>query len=161
MKKLLSFTILILIVNAQPKDWTPELSIKVKSISDLNFSNNNQIAMVVREALIDGKKSEYLSQIWVSHSDNSEPTKFTHYEKSSTHPRFSPDGKFLAFLSSRSEKQQIWVMKTNGGEAWQFTFEKQGAGSFKWSPDGDKIAFLMKNPKTEKEEKDSRKGKSL
>ena len=156
MKKLLSFTILIIIVNAQPKDWTPELSIKVKSISDLNFSNNNQIAMVVREALIDGKKSEYLSQIWVSHSDNSEPTQFTHYEKSSTHPRFSPDGKFLAFLSSRSEKQQIWVMKTNGGEAWQFTFEKQGAGSFKWSPDGDKIAFLMKNPKTEKEEKDEK-----
>ena len=156
MKKLLSFTIFIIIVNAQPKDWTPELSIKVKSISDLNFSNNNQIAMVVREALIDGKKSEYLSQIWVSHSDNSEPTKFTHYEKSSTHPRFSPDGKFLAFLSSRSEKQQIWVMKTNGGEAWQFTFEKQGAGSFKWSPDGNKIAFLMKNPKTEKEEKDEK-----
>ena len=156
MKKLLSFTILILIVNAQPKDWTPELSIKVKSISDLNFSNNNQIAMVVREALIDGKKSEYLSQIWVSHSDNSEPTQFTHYEKSSTHPRFSPDGKFLAFLSSRSEKQQIWVMRTNGGEAWQFTFEKQGAGSFKWSPDGNKIAFLMKNPKTEKEEKDEK-----
>ena len=156
MKKLLSFTILILIVNAQPKDWTPELSIKVKSISDLNFSNNNQIAMVVREALIDEKKSEYLSQIWVSHSDNSEPTQFTHYEKSSTHPRFSPDGKFLAFLSSRSEKQQIWVMRTNGGEAWQFTFEKQGAGSFKWSPDGNKIAFLMKNPKTEKEEKDEK-----
>ena len=156
MKKLLSFTFLIMIVNAQPKDWTPELSIKIKSISDLNFSNNNQIAMVVREALIDGKKSEYLSQIWVSHSDNSEPTQFTHYEKSSTHPRFSPDGKFLAFLSSRSEKQQIWVMRTNGGEAWQFTFEKQGAGSFKWSPDGNKIAFLMKNPKTEKEEKDEK-----
>ena len=156
MKKLLSFTILIIIANAQPKDWTPELSIKVKSISDLNFSNNNQIAMVVREALIDGKKSEYLSQIWVSHSDNSEPTQFTHYEKSSTHPRFSPDGKFLAFLSSRSEKQQIWVMRTNGGEAWQFTFEKQGVGSFKWSPDGNKIAFLMKNPKTEKEEKDEK-----
>ena len=156
MKKLLSFTFLIMIVNAQPKDWTPELSIKIKSISDLNFSNNNQIAMVVREALIDEKKSEYLSQIWVSHSDNSEPTQFTHYEKSSTHPRFSPDGKFLAFLSSRSEKQQIWVMRTNGGEAWQFTFEKQGAGSFKWSPDGNKIAFLMKNPKTEKEEKDEK-----
>ena len=155
-KRLLILTLLIITINAQPKDWTPELSIKVKSISDLNFSNNSQIAMVVREALIDGKKSEYLSQIWVSHSDNSEPTKFTHYEKSSTHPRFSPDGKFLAFLSSRSEKQQIWVMRTNGGEAWQFTFEKQGAGSFKWSPDGNKIAFLMKNPKTEKEEKDEK-----
>ena len=45
-------------------------------------------------------------------------------------------------------------MRTNGGEAWQFTYEKQGVGSFEWSPDGSKIAFLMKDPLTEKEEKD-------
>ena len=63
MKKFISFTILIIIVKAQPKDWTPELSIKVKSISDLNFSNNNQIAMVVREALIDGKKSTKTNEL--------------------------------------------------------------------------------------------------
>ena len=130
------------------------MSIKVKLISDLNFSKDNKIAMVVREALIDEEKSEYLNQIWVSKSNLSKPIKFTHHEKSSTHPRFSPDGEFLAFLSSRSEKQQIWVMRTSGGGSWQFTFEKQGVGSFKWSPDGNKIVFLMKDPKTEKEEKD-------
>ncbi|GIS56598.1 MAG: hypothetical protein CM1200mP1_05360 [Candidatus Neomarinimicrobiota bacterium] len=62
--------------------------------------------MVVREALIDEEKSEYLNQIWVS-NQFSKPIKFTHHEKSSTHPRFSPDGDFLVFLSSRSEKQQI------------------------------------------------------
>ena len=153
-RKLLSYTFLIIIVNAQTKVWTPEMSIKVKLISDLNFSKDNKIAMVVREALIDEEKSEYLNQIWVSKSNLSKPIKFTHHEKSSTHPRFSPDGEFLAFLSSRSEKQQIWVMRTSGGGAWQFTFEKQGVGSFKWSPDGNKIVFLMKDPKTEKEEKD-------
>lgn len=153
-RKLLSYTFLIIIVNAQTKVWTPEMSIKVKLISDLNFSKDNKIAMVVRESLIDEEKSEYLNQIWVSQSDISKPIKFTHHEKSSTHPRFSPDGEFLAFLSSRSEKQQIWVMRTSGGGAWQFTFEKQGVGSFKWSPDGNKIVFLMKDPKTEKEEKD-------
>ena len=153
-RKLLSYTFLIIIVNAQTKVWTPEMSIKVKLISDLNFSKDNKIAMVVREALIDEEKSEYLNQIWVSKSNLSKPIKFTHHEKSSTHPRFSPDGEFLAFLSSRSEKQQIWVMRTSGGGSWQFTFEKQGVGSFKWSPDGNKIVFLMKDPKTEKEEKD-------
>ena len=153
-RKLLSYTFLIIIVNAQTKVWTPEMSIKVKLISDLNFSKDNKIAMVVREALIDEEKSEYLNQIWVSKSNLSKPIKFTHHEKSSTHPRFSPDGEYLAFLSSRSEKQQIWVMRTSGGGSWQFTFEKQGVGSFKWSPDGNKIVFLMKDPKTEKEEKD-------
>ena len=151
---LLIIAFLIINVNAQSKVWTPEISIKIKQISDLNFSNNNKIAMVVREALTDGEKSEYLSQIWLSHTDFSEPIQFTYHEKSSTHPRFSPDGKFLAFISDRVEKPQIWVIRTSGGEAWQFTFEKQGVGSFKWSPNGSKIAFLMKDPKTEKEEKD-------
>jgi len=153
---LLIIVFLVINVNAQSKVWTPEISIKIKQISDLNFSNNNKIAMVVREALTDGEKSEYLSQIWLSHTDFSEPIQFTYHEKSSTHPRFSPDGKFLAFISDRVEKPQIWVIRTNGGEAWQFTFEKQGVGSFKWSPNGSKIAFLMKNPKTEKEEKDEK-----
>ena len=155
-KKLSIIAFLVINVNAQPKVWTPEISIKIKQISDLNFSNNNKIAMVVREALTDGEKSEYLSQIWLSHTDFSEPIQFTYHEKSSTHPRFSPDGKFLAFISDRVEKPQIWVIRTSGGEAWQFTFEKQGVGSFKWSPNGSKIAFLMKDPKTEKEEKDEK-----
>ena len=57
MKKFLSFTFLIIIVNAQAKVWTPETSIQVKRISDLNFSNKNQVAMVVREALIEEEKS--------------------------------------------------------------------------------------------------------
>ena len=155
-KKLSIIAFLVINVNAQPKVWMPEISIKIKQISDLNFSNNNKIAMVVREALTDGEKSEYLSQIWLSHTDFSEPIQFTYHEKSSTHPRFSPDGKFLAFISDRVEKPQIWVIRTSGGEAWQFTFEKQGVGSFKWSPNGSKIAFLMKDPKTEKEEKDEK-----
>jgi len=155
-KKLSIIAFLVINVNAQPKVWMPEISIKIKQISDLNFSNNNKIAMVVREALTDGEKSEYSSQIWLSHTDFSEPIQFTYHEKSSTHPRFSPDGKFLAFISDRVEKPQIWVIRTSGGEAWQFTFEKQGVGSFKWSPNGSKIAFLMKDPKTEKEEKDEK-----
>ena len=156
MKKLLSFTILIIIANAQPKDWTPELSIKVKSISDLNFSNSDKVAMVVRHAKIEGEKSEYLNQIWLSNTKINNIRQFTYHEKSSTHPRFSPDGNYLAFLSARTDTTQIWLMQVDGGEAWQFSYEKQGAGSFKWSPSGDKIAFLMTDPKTEQEEKDEK-----
>jgi dipeptidyl aminopeptidase/acylaminoacyl peptidase len=152
----LSFTILIIIVNAQPKDWTPELSINVNQISDLNFSNSDKVAMVVRHAKIEGEKSEYLNQIWLSNTKINNIRQFTYHEKSSTHPRFSPDGSYLAFLSARTEKTQIWLMQVDGGEAWQFSYEKQGVGSFKWSPSGDKIAFLMTDPKTEQEEKDEK-----
>ena len=160
-KKLLSFTFLIIFINAQSKGWTPELSININQISDLNFSNNDKIAMVIRTANIEGEKSEYVNQIWLSDTNIDDNKQFTYHEKSSTHPRFSPNGEFLAFLSSRPKKQQIWVMRTSGGEAWQFTYEKQGVGSFKWSPSGEKIAFLMIDAKTEQEEKNEKEKKDV
>lgn len=155
-KILLQFICLFVIINAQPKGWTPELSININQISDLTFSNTDKVAMVVRHAIIEGEKSEYLNQIWLSNTKTSKIRQFTYNEKSSTHPRFSPDGNYLAFLSARTEKTQIWLMQVDGGEAWQFSHEKQGVGSFKWSPEGDKIAFLMTDPKSEQEEKDER-----
>ena len=156
LKSLLKFTCLIVVINAQPRGWTPELSININQISDLNFSNSDKIAMVVRHAQIEGEKSEYLNQIWLSDTKINNIRQFTYYEKSSTHPRFSPDGSYLAFLSARTEKTQIWIMQVDGGEAWQFSYEKQGVGLFKWSPSGDKIAFIMTDPKTEQEEKDKK-----
>ena len=160
-KKLLIFTLLIIFINGQSKGWTPELHININQISDLNFSNNDKIALVIRGAHIEGEKSEYINQIWLSDTNIDDIKQFTYHEKSSTHPRFSPDGKFLAFLSSRPKKQQIWVMRTSGGEAWQFTYEKQGVGSFKWSPSGDKIVFLMTDAKTEQEEKNKKEKKDV
>ena len=156
LKSLLKFTCLIVVINAQPRGWTPELSININQISDLNFSNSGKIAMVVRHAQIEGEKSEYLNQIWLSDTKINNIRQFTYHEKSSTHPRFSPDGNYLAFLSARTEKTQIWIIQVDGGEAWQFSYEKQGVGSFKWSPSGDKIAFIMTDPKTEQEEKDKK-----
>ena len=160
-KKLLIFTLLIIFINGQSKGWTPEISININQISDLNFSNNDKIAMVIRGAHIEGEKSEYINQIWLSDTNIDDIKQFTYHEKSSAHPRFSPDGKFLAFLSSRPKKQQIWVMRTSGGEAWQFTYEKQGVGSFKWSPSGDEIAFLMTDAKTKQEEKNKKEKKDV
>ena len=156
LKSLLKFTCLIVVINAQPRGWTPELSININQISDLNFSNSDKIAMVVRHAQIEGEKSEYLNQIWLSDTKINNIRQFTYHEKSSTHPRFSPDGSYLAFLSARTEKTQIWIMQVDGGEAWQFSYEKQGVGLFKWSPSGDKIAFIMTDSKTEQEEKDKK-----
>ena len=162
LKRLLSLSLFIFSLSGQALNWSPEVSIQLKRISDLNFSTDgNHIAMVVREALIEGEKSEYLTQIWVSINDGEDLTQFTYNNKSSSHPRFSPDGQYLAFVSKRSDKPQIWMMRSNGGEAWQFSHEKEGVGSFKWSSKGDAIAFLMKDPKTEEEEKNEKEKKDV
>ena len=134
--------------------WTPEYSMKFKSISDVNLSpNGDYVAYVVREAIMEPEKSEYLQQIWVASTDGKMNVQYTRNEVSSTAPSFSPDGQFIAFMSKRSDKNQIWLMRLMGGEAEQITYEKNGINSFQWSPDGNQIAFLKTDEETEEEEK--------
>ena len=134
--------------------WSPEESMKIKSISQTDISNDGKyVAYVVREPIMEDKKSEYLSQIWVSNVDTKENIQYTFNLKSSSSPEFSPDGKMIAFLSARSGKNQIWIINTNGGEAKKLTSEKKSVNSIKWSPDGNVISFLKSDDDTEEEKK--------
>ena len=136
------------------KNWTPKESMKIKSISQTDISNDGKYAAyVVREAIMEEKKSEYLNQIWVTNLVTKENYQYTYNLKSSMSPKFSPDGKKIAFLSSRSGKNQVWIMNTHGGEARKLTNEKKGVRSIKWSPDGKKISFLKNDNDTEEEKK--------
>ena len=136
------------------KNWTPNESMKIKSISQTDISHDGKYAAyVVREAIMEEKKSEYLNQIWVTNLVTKENYQYTYNLKSSMSPKFSPDGKKIAFLSSRSGKNQVWIMNTHGGEARKLTNEKKGVRSIKWSPDGKKISFLKNDNDTEEEKK--------
>ena len=75
------------IVEAEtPNEWSPEVSIRMKSISQLAFSpSGDAIAFSVREAVTQGEKSEYLNQIWVVKlSKRKSPIQYTFGEKSSS-----------------------------------------------------------------------------
>ena len=134
--------------------WTPEYSMKFKSISEVDLSPDGKyVAYAVRTPFMEGEKSEYVSQIWVSSSDGKMDIQYTQGASSSASPAFSPDGQHIAFMSKRSDENQIWLMRLMGGEAEQITFEKNGVNSFQWSPDGKKIAFLKTDELTEEEEK--------
>jgi len=138
----------------QDLKWTPEFSMNFKSINGTTLSpDGNYAAYVVRTPVMEGEKSEYNQQIWVAATDGSMDVQYTRGEESSFAPAFSPDGKSLGFLSSRSGKTQVWMMRLMGGEAEQITDEKKGVNSFQWSPDGKHIAFLTTDPDTEEEEK--------
>ena len=133
--------------------WTLELQMRYRSISQTTLSSDGKyVAYVVSEPLMKGEKSEYLRNIWVAATDGSFNLQYTRGEKSATGPSFSPDNKFLAFISARgSEKNQIWVIRILGGEAKKITDVKGGISSFKWSPDGRYIAFIMSDPETGEE----------
>lgn len=134
--------------------WTPELIMKVKRVTDVQVSpDESRAAYVVSTALMEGEKSEWLSHIHVTHSDGSGGFQLTRGEKSCRSPRWSPDGAWLAFISSRGEKPNIWRIRADGGEAEQLTDEKGTISALEWSPDGTHIAFVMTDPQTEEEEK--------
>lgn len=154
---LLPFLILLLQAPAlySQEEWTAEKILEYKNIDGTAFSPDGKyVAYVVRDAITEGEKSEYNSQIWVAAVDGSFDAQYTQGDKSSTSPQFSPDGSQIAFLSSRvGDKSQLYLIRVLGGEARKITDEKPGVGSFAWSPDGNHIAFLMKDAETEEEEK--------
>src|SRR4029453_1825213 len=67
--------------------------------------------------------------------------------KPETSPRWSPDGRYLAFLSARDgKKTQVYLLDRRGGEAQAITDYKTGASAIAWSPDGAKLALLVADP---------------
>ena len=134
--------------------WTPELELKVKAVGAVRVSpDGKKVVYTVSSPVMAPDKSEFVTQIWLANTDGSDPIQLTYAEKSSDNPRWSPDGRMLAFTSGRSGKTNLYVLRIAGGESEPLTEVKSGVGNFAWSPDGSRIAFVMRDAPTEEEEK--------
>jgi dipeptidyl aminopeptidase/acylaminoacyl peptidase len=90
----------------------------------------------------DFKTDSFVTQIWLADTVAGTSIQLTRGDKSSTNPRWSPDGKWLAFTSNRIEdKNQLFVIDPTGGEAQQLTKSENAVGNFLWSDDGKTIAY--------------------
>src|SRR5215475_9913788 len=87
---------------------------------------------------MDGNRNA--SNIWIVPTAGGAPVQLTQSGKDSS-PVWSPDGKTLAFLSSRGGESQVYLLSLEGGEPQPFTPLSTGADIVKWSPDGKTIAF--------------------
>ena len=163
--RFLTITSLLLLLaiagNAQTGRWTPELQLKTRAVGTPRVSpDGKRVVYTVNDAMMAPDKSEFVTQIWLATTDGRENFQITFSEKSSTNPKWSPDGNSIAFTSNRKDnKNNLYILRLNGGEAEPLTDVKSSVSNFDWSPDGRWIAFTMADAKTEDEEKND-KGKN-
>src|SRR5581483_7018614 len=107
--------------------------------------DGKQIVYVLTTA--DMERSVYQSDLWRIGADGSNDTRLTFSGANDDHPRWSPDGSKIAFLSDRDGgRDAIWMLDAAGGEAQKLTGEKGAISDFEWAPDGKTIAFIMRDP---------------
>jgi dipeptidyl aminopeptidase/acylaminoacyl peptidase/tetratricopeptide (TPR) repeat protein len=93
---------------------------------------------------IDAKKDDTDTDIWMVPFAGGDAVRVTTSPKSESRPRFSPDGRYLAFLSGRDgKKRQVWLLDRQGGEAQRLTEFKSSVSAMAWSPDGTRLALIV------------------
>ncbi|MGH9880700.1 MAG: prolyl oligopeptidase family serine peptidase [Pyrinomonadaceae bacterium] len=151
---------------AIPRGITPEDYYSFEFLSDPQISPDGKLVAYVLTK-IDRAQNRRNSSIWMATTDGSRaPWQFTTSPQTSNSPRWSPDGKSLAFLSSRPSestppapgaaattpgppaseqpRSQVYLLSMNGGEAKRITNLKNGISTFRWAPDGSRLAVVSR-----------------
>jgi dipeptidyl aminopeptidase/acylaminoacyl peptidase len=124
----------------------------LKIVSDAQVSpDGKSIAYVVTST--DMKENAADADVWLVSTAGGEPVRLTTSKKNDNQPRWSPDGRRIAFISAREEKPQVFLISPTGGEAEKLTDSKSGVQSFAWSPDNSRIAYVAQQEPTPDEEK--------
>jgi dipeptidyl aminopeptidase/acylaminoacyl peptidase len=132
-----------------PRAITIDDYFQIRAVHDPQLSPDAKwVAYTVKTALLKDDKNE--ERIWMVPAVGGVPLALTAESESSTHARWSPDGKFIAFLSARGEgKTQVWLLNRLGGEAERLTDTAQNVEDFAWSPDSRRLVLVLRDASPE------------
>lgn len=133
---------------AEPAPLQPADFATLRDVADPQLSpDGTALAYTVRTTdLATDKRATHL---WLASWDGSVNRPLTFGTTSETHPRWSPDGRWLAFLSRRGDdddNDQLWLLPLDGGEAEKLTTTKGGVEDFAWAPDSQRLALVVRDP---------------
>jgi dipeptidyl aminopeptidase/acylaminoacyl peptidase len=141
---------------------------KLRTVGDPQLSPDGKwVAYTVETTDVEKDKRD--TDLWMVSWDGTEQVRLTATADSSERmPRWSPDNRYLAFLTSRGDEShkkdgaQVWVLNRSGGEAQELTGIKGGVSEFTWSPDSKRLLLVVNDPdpNSEPEKKDGWKRKT-
>ena len=119
----------------------------LKEVRDPQRSPDGKwVAYTVTRAIKETDKND--TDVWMVSWDGQQHIQVTSTPEGESAPRWSPDGKYLSFLSSRQGAKggQVWLMNRAGGEAIKVTDVKGGVSEYAWSPDGTRLVLVVNVP---------------
>ena len=120
---------------------------RLTTVADPKISpDGNWVAYVL--TTVDSAKNKRNDDIWMTSWDGQQSIQLTNSPDGESQPRWSPDGKYVSFVSSRqgATNSQIWLMDRRGGEGKQLTNLKSDLRDYAWSPDGKRLVLSIKTP---------------
>lgn len=138
--------------SAERRAVTPADTYALKMVSSLDVAPDGSLAFVVETP---SRQSDGdVHALYRRPSSGGEPKSITPRGTSDTHPRFSPDGRRLAFLSDPGAGAQLVVADASGGHRKVLTQGAADVEAFDWSPDGRQLVFVRRDPQGRKPDND-------
>lgn len=130
-------------LRAAERTLAPEDYYRFKDVTEPAVSPDGRVVAYV-VTINDRAADSVKSSVWLVNWDGTDARAVTSGDNAS-HPAFSPDGRYLAFLSSRpaDSASQVWLLDRRGGEARQLTHAGAEVSSFSWSPDGRRMLLVV------------------